>query len=90
MVGLLHSFLMLFAEGGLDPAAARYLGAAMAVLVGLAAAIAMGIALSKGLEAIARQPEAEGKIRGTLLIGLAFIETTAIYGLFMGIMILIM
>lgn len=41
----------------------------------------MGIATGKAVEAIARQPEAEGKIRSTLMLGLAFAETTALYGL---------
>ena len=65
------------------------LAGALAVLVGFGAAIAMGIAISKAMEGISRQPEAEGKIRSTLLIGLAFIETTAIYGLFVSILILL-
>ena len=50
--------------------------------------IGMSIATSKALDAIARQPEADGKIRTTLLLGLAFIETTAIYGLFIAIMLM--
>lgn len=44
------------------------------------AAIGMGIATAKGLDAIARQPEASGKINATLLLGLALIESAAIYG----------
>ncbi|KAL8028683.1 hypothetical protein ABFX02_14G176900 [Erythranthe guttata] len=32
-------------------------------------------------EGITRQPEAEGKIRGTLLLSLAFMEALTIYGL---------
>lgn len=66
------------------------IAAALPVMVGLAAAFAMGIAISKALESIARQPEAEGKIRSTLMVGLAFIETTAIYGLFISLMLLIL
>ena len=65
------------------------LAAAAAVFVGLGAGIGMAITTSKALDAIARQPEAEGKIRTTLLLGLAFIETTAIYGLFIAIMLVI-
>lgn len=45
-----------------------------------AAAIAMGMATAKGLDAIARQPEASGKINATMILGLALIESTAIYG----------
>lgn len=65
------------------------LAAAAAVFVGLGAGIGMAITTTKALDAIARQPEAEGKIRTTLLLGLAFIETTAIYGLFIAIMLVI-
>ncbi len=65
------------------------IAAAIAVFVGFGAGIGMAIATSKALDAIARQPEADGKIRTTLLLGLAFIETTAIYGLFIAIMLVI-
>lgn len=64
------------------------IAAAIAVFVGLGAGIGMSLATSKALDAIARQPEADGKIRTTLLLGLAFIETTAIYGLFIAIMLM--
>ena len=65
------------------------IAAAIAVFVGFGAGIGMAITTSKALDAIARQPEAESKIRTTLLLGLAFIETTAIYGLFIAIMLVI-
>jgi F-type H+-transporting ATPase subunit c len=56
------------------------IGAGIAALTGLGAGIGMGIATGKAVEGIARQPEATGKIRTVLLIGLAFAETTALYG----------
>ncbi len=59
----------------------KAIGAAIAVLSGIGAGVGMGIATGKAVEAIARQPEAEGKIRSTLMLGLAFAETTALYGL---------
>ena len=59
------------------------------LLPAIAGAICMAFAISKTIDAIARQPEAESKIRTTLLLGLAFIETTAIYGLFIAIMLVI-
>ena len=58
------------------------------LLAGIGAGLGMGIAVGKSVEGIARQPEAEGKIRSTLMIGLAFIETTVIYGLFISILLL--
>ena len=65
------------------------IAAAIAVFVGIGAGLGMGHATGKAVDAIARQPEAEGKIRTTLLLGLAFAETTAIYGLFIAIMLVI-
>ena len=59
----------------------KAIGAAIAVLSGIGEGVGMGIATGKAVEAIARQPEAEGKIRSTLMLGLAFAETTALYGL---------
>ncbi|MGN1099298.1 MAG: ATP synthase F0 subunit C [Christensenellales bacterium] len=63
------------------------IGAALAVLAGVGAGIGMGIATGKAVEAIARQPEAESKIRTTLMIGLVFAEMTAIFGVFIAIML---
>ncbi|MDD2979748.1 MAG: ATP synthase F0 subunit C [Lachnospiraceae bacterium] len=56
------------------------IGAGIAVLTGIGAGIGIGIATSKAVDAIARQPEAEGKIRTTLILGCALAEATAIYG----------
>ena len=42
------------------------------------------------MDAIARQPEAEGKIRSTLLLGCALAEATAIYGFVIALLIIIM
>ena len=64
-------------------------GAAIAIGVGaLGGAIAMGMAISKAMEGIARQPEADGKIRSTLMLGLVFIETVVIYALIVAILIM--
>ena len=56
------------------------IGAAVAVFTGIGAGIGIGLATGKAAESIARQPEAEGKIRSTLLLGCALAEATAIYG----------
>ncbi len=64
---------------------------AAAITIGLAAAagaIGMAIAIAKSAEGIARQPEAEGKIRTTLMLGLVFIETAIIYALIVAILII--
>ena len=48
----------------------------------------MGIAISKALEGIARQPEAEKKISKTLILGLVFLETCVIYALVVAILVI--
>ena len=47
------------------------IGAGIAVLTGIGAGIGIGMATSKAVEAIARQPEAESKISKSLLLGCA-------------------
>jgi F-type H+-transporting ATPase subunit c len=56
------------------------IGVGLAVFTGIGAGIGMGLATGRAVDAVARQPEASGKINTMLLIGLAFAETTAIYG----------
>ena len=48
----------------------------------------MGLAVAKSAEGISRQPEAESKIRTTLMLGLVFIETAIIYALLVVILII--
>jgi F-type H+-transporting ATPase subunit c len=61
------------------------LGMAAGVMV---PAAAMGLALFKALEAIGRQPEAEKAISRSLFIGLAMIESLAIYCLVIVLIVL--
>ena len=65
------------------------IGAGSAVLTGLGAGVGIGIATSKAVDAIARQPEADGKIRTSLLLGCALAEATAIYGFVIALLIII-
>ena len=64
------------------------IGAAIAVFTGIGAGIGTGHATGKAVEAIARQPEAEGKISKNLILGCALAEATAIYGFIIGILII--
>ncbi len=64
---------------------------AAGIAIGLAAAggaVGMGISIGKSSEGISRQPEAEGKIRTTMMLGLVFIETAIIYALIVAILII--
>ena len=64
------------------------IGAAIAVLTGIGAGVGIGIATSKAVDAIARQPEADGKIRTSLILGCALAEATAIYGFVIAILVI--
>ena len=64
------------------------IGAGIAVLTGLGAGLGIGIATSKAMDAIARQPSAESKITKNLLLGAALAEATAIYGFGIAVLIL--
>ena len=66
------------------------IGAGLAVLAGAGAGIGIGIATSKATEAVARQPEAEGKITKIRLLGAALAEATAIYGFVIALLIIIL
>ncbi|ETA82548.1 ATP synthase F0 subunit C [Youngiibacter fragilis] len=64
------------------------LGAAIAVLAGLGAGVSTGLSTGKAVEAVSRQPEASSKIISVLVIGNAFAEATAIYGLLVSILLI--
>ena len=76
----------------------RLMGAATALTGGalspvsavfaIAPALAEGRALAAALEGIARQPDAAGPISRTLFVGLAMIETMAIYCLVVALLLL--
>lgn len=57
-------------------------------IVGAAGAIAMGMAISKSAESMARQPEMAGKINSAMMLGLVFIETAIIYALVIAILVI--
>jgi F-type H+-transporting ATPase subunit c len=70
-------------------AAASVIAAALAVGLGaIGPGIGQGNASGQAVSGIARQPEAEGKIRGTLLLTLAFMESLTIYGLVIALVLL--
>ena len=65
----------------------------LAAIIGIAVgvsmpAIAMGWAISHAMDALSRQPEAERSIMRTLFIGLAMIESLAIYVLVIVLIVL--
>ena len=65
------------------------LAAALAVSFGaIGPALAEGRAVAAAMDAIARQPEAAGTLSRTLFVGLAMIETMAIYCLVIALILL--
>ena len=74
-----------------DVTSAKAMGSG--VMIGIAClggALAMGIAVGKSSEAIARQPEAAGKINSALLLGCALAEGTAIFGFITALLVIFM
>ncbi|MBW0448747.1 F0F1 ATP synthase subunit C [bacterium M00.F.Ca.ET.228.01.1.1] len=63
--------------------------AALAVSFGaIGPAIAEGRAVAAAMDAIARQPDSAGTVSRTLFVGLAMIETMAIYCLVIALLLL--
>jgi F-type H+-transporting ATPase subunit c len=63
------------------------LGAGIAVFTGIGAGIGIGIATSGFMQAVARQPEASGKLTPMFFVGAALAEATAIYGLVIALLL---
>ncbi|NLK98130.1 MAG: ATP synthase F0 subunit C [Epulopiscium sp.] len=64
------------------------IGAGLAMIAGIGPGIGQGYAAGKGAEAVGRQPEAQGDIVRTMLLGAAVAETTGIYGLVVAMILL--
>jgi F-type H+-transporting ATPase subunit c len=63
---------------------------AMAIAMGVGAigpGIGIGLLVSKGLEAIGRNPDASSKIQTNMVLGIAFAEAIAIYALVVALLI---
>ncbi len=77
------------AAAGSNAKALAVLGAAIGIgLAALGTGIGQGIGLSKACEGVARNPGASGKIMIILIVGLAMIESLAIYALLVSLGIL--
>ena len=64
------------------------IGAGLAILAGLGTGIGEGIAASKAVEAVGKNPGAESKIRTMLILGCGLTETVAIYGMLIAFLIM--
>ncbi len=65
------------------------IGAGLAIaLAAFGAALGIGLASGKALEASARQPEIAGKIQALLMTAIIFMEATAIYALVVSLLLI--
>jgi F-type H+-transporting ATPase subunit c len=66
------------------------MGAALGMAIAAAGCgIGQGLGLKAACEGTARNPEAGGKIMVTLILGLAFVESLAIYALVVNLMLIL-
>ena len=66
----------------MEPIGMAYLSAGVGMgLAALGTGLGIGLLVGKSVEGIARQPEATGPIRTTMIIGIAFVEAIALYTL---------
>ena len=69
--------------------AACAIGASICMGIGaIGPAIGEGLAVSKALEGMARQPEAASTLRTNMILGCASTETTGIYSLLISFLVL--
>lgn len=72
----------------MDKEAAKLIATALAIGLGaIGPGIGIGIIGGAALEALGRNPEAEGKIRPTMILGIAFAEAVVIYALVFALII---
>jgi F-type H+-transporting ATPase subunit c len=80
LIGYVVGFLA--QEGGLTDAGFQTIGKGLvAGLAAIGPGIGIGILMGKSVEAMARQPEAAGMVRGTMFIGIGLIEALALFGI---------
>lgn len=76
-------------EGGDSVAAATVYATAFGMAIAAAGCgLGQGMGLKAACEGTARNPEASGKITVTLILGLAFVESLAIYALVVNLILL--
>ncbi|MDO5436181.1 MAG: ATP synthase F0 subunit C [Clostridia bacterium] len=64
------------------------LGAGIGMIAGIGPGIGEGDAVASACEAIGRQPESKSQVTSTLVMGCAIAETTGIYALIIGILLI--
>ncbi|AHC39926.1 ATP synthase F0 subunit C [Mycoplasma ovis str. Michigan] len=93
---LLNKLVSILSGGGKDSLllfnqqnmVGKGIGAGVAILAGLGAALAQGYIGGKAVESLARNPEVEALIFKQFIVGAAVCESVAIYGLIVAILIM--
>jgi F-type H+-transporting ATPase subunit c len=84
--------LVVLTEGAADnvytAAGLLYIGVGI-ILIGMSmSSIAEGLVCSSALKGMARNPEASGTLRSSMILGVSLCETVAIYGLVLAILLI--
>ena len=75
-------------ENTITDDALRFVGAGIAIGIGgLGPGLGIGWMVSKAMEALGRNPEAQPVIQTNMILGIAFAEAIAIYALVVAVMI---
>ncbi len=75
-------------SGDITDEGVRFLAAAIVMALGaLGPALAIGSLVSKAMESLGRNPEAQAAIQTNMILGLAFAEAIGIYALVTAVMI---
>ena len=68
----------------------NFIAAAIAILAVMPSALGEAWVVSRAVDDIARNPESYSKLRSTMILGVALVETTAIYALLIAILCIFM
>lgn len=84
------NFLMMLADtvAAAPDMSLKFIAIGLAALSMAGSGIGEGLVVAKALEGMSRNPEMYGKLRTSMILGCALVETTAIYALLIAILCL--
>lgn len=84
----MESLLAVLAQAVAEPMDLKPLGAGLSIGLGaIGPGLGIGLLVNGAMQALGRNPEAEGPIRTNMILGIAFAEAVAIYALVMALII---
>ena len=72
----------------MDAAAAKLIGAGLAMIGTIGAGLGIGVVVNGAVQGIARNPDAGGVVQTNMILGVALAEAVAIYCLVVALLIL--